>query len=991
MVTSAGQLVRLGFADATAAERRLADLGPVAEVVLDAVAKAADPDQALDLFGSVVSAASDRAELERALAENERLRVRLLAVLGASTGLGQHLIRHPEHWRELADPTLAVVLPDAASRRATLLSAVGADPAAAEPRATSGGIDALDALRVTYRRLLLRLAARDLTDHLTVDEVAAELADLAAGALEAALAIARARLPETATPCRLAVIGLGKCGGRELNYVSDVDVLFVAEPVDDAPDGPALKTATQLATHLMRICSEHTAEGTLWPVDAGLRPEGKSGALVRTLASHLAYAERWAKTWEFQALLKARPVAGDPALGQSYVDAITSMVWTAADRDHFVDDVQAMRRRVVDHLPVDEVDRQLKLGPGGLRDVEFSVQLLQLVHGRADESIRSANTLVALAALTAGGYVGRDDGAALAAAYRFLRTLEHRLQLSRLRRTHLLPEDERQLRCLGRSLGMMTKPVTELLDTWRRHAREVRRLHEKLFYRPLLAAVARIPGSEARLTPEAARQRLTALGYADPSAALRHLEALTAGVSRRAAIQRTLLPVMLGWFADGPDPDSGLLAFRQISDDLGSTPWYLRLLRDEGIVAERYARILASSRYVVDLLRRAPEAVEILARDEDLRPRSPEQLESEVLAAVNRYDDPEQAILAVRGVRRRELFRTAAADLLGLLSVAEVGSALTMIASATVSGGLRAALRSMERAGSGSVPLPMRLAAIAMGSFGGREMGYGSDVDLMFVYEPLPDADEKAASDAAFAVVGELRRLFSLPATDPPFVLDLGLRPEGRQGPVVRSLASYTAYYGRWSHVWEAQALLRADPRCGDADLRSRFAALVDPLRWPASGVTEADLREIRRIKARVDAERLPRGADPGTHTKLGPGGLADVEWTVQLLQLEHAARVPGLRTPRTAEALQAAVDASLVSPNDAAALGSAWRLVNRARNAVVLVRAKSSDVLPRDARDLAAVAEVLGYEPLAVGEFLEDYRRETRHARAVVDRLFWG
>ncbi len=327
---------------------------------------------------------------------------------------------------------------------------------------------------------------------------------------------------------------MGKCGGHELNYVSDVDVVFVFEPAElesgeRADESAALRAATQLASHLMRVCSDQTREGTIWPVDANLRPEGAHGPLVRTLASHRGYYEKWAKTWEFQALLKARPVAGDLALGQAYIEAIEPMVWSAAERDGFVTDVQAMRRRVIDHIPAHEAERQIKLGSGGLRDVEFAVQLLQLVHGRADPTLRDGATLSALARLISGGYVGREDGEKLHEAYAFLRTLEHRVQLHQLRRTHVLPEDEASLRRLGRSLGHFSEPVVQLDKQWRYHRREVRRLHEKLFYRPLLGAVAKLPGSGARLSLEAAGARLAALGYADPKAALRHLEALTSG------------------------------------------------------------------------------------------------------------------------------------------------------------------------------------------------------------------------------------------------------------------------------------------------------------------------------------------------------------------------------------------------------------------------------------------------------------------------------
>ena len=247
------------------------------------------------------------------------------------------------------------------------------------------------ALRVAYRRRLLPLAARDLTGEASFDQVAAELADLAAAALEAALAIARANLPPGSAPCRLAVIAMGKCGARELNYASDVDVIFVAEPIETSEDGgeaAALRAATQLAAGLIQVCSQSTPEGALFPVDPNLRPEGRNGPLVRTLASHRAYYQRWAQTWEFQALLKARPVAGDAALGGAYAAEMSPLVWQAAQRENFVSDVQAMRRRVIGTLPAAAAGRELKLGPGGLRDIEFAVQLLQLVHGRVDESLR---------------------------------------------------------------------------------------------------------------------------------------------------------------------------------------------------------------------------------------------------------------------------------------------------------------------------------------------------------------------------------------------------------------------------------------------------------------------------------------------------------------------------------------------------------------------------------------------------------------------------
>lgn len=580
------RLLRHGFTDPSAAERLLEseELSAVRNdpVLLDALGATADPNLALLGLVRLLEAQPDRtarrAVLDTLIAAKP-LRDRLLGVLGASAALGDHLARHAQDWQALVTYEAQDLHPGVEEFEQGLAEAT--DPVS---------------LRVAYRRCLLSIAARDVCGTTDLAQTAAELADLATATLRAALAIARAAAPEDAALCRLAVIAMGKCGGHELNYVSDVDVIFVGETADGADEQKAIRAATRLASHMMRICSETTVEGSIWPVDANLRPEGRNGPLVRTLSSHLAYYQRWAKTWEFQALLKARPVAGDLELGEEYVAALEPLVWKAAERDNFVADVQRMRRRVVETIPAAEVDRQLKLGPGGLRDVEFAVQMLQLVHGRGDTSLRSGTTLDALGALAAGGYVGRADAAQFDAAYRFLRSMEHRIQLYRLRRTHLVPEDDNDLRRIGRSLGLRTDPVAELNREWRRHAAVVRRLHEKLFYRPLLDAVAQLAPGETRLSADAASERLVALGYADPAAALRHLEALASGVSRKAAIQRTLLPVLLGWFADSANPDAGLLNFRKVSDALGRTPWYLRLLRDEGAAAENLARVLSAGR-----------------------------------------------------------------------------------------------------------------------------------------------------------------------------------------------------------------------------------------------------------------------------------------------------------------------------------------------------------------------------------------------------------
>ncbi len=490
-----------------------------------------------------------------------------------------------------------------------------------------------------YRDRLLVLAGLDLASTvenepvLPFTEIGAHLSDLADAALAAALKVAtRSVCGEDAKPPRLAVIAMGKCGARELNYVSDVDVIFVAEEADSV--------TTRVAGELMRFASE-----AFFEVDAALRPEGKHGQLVRTLDSHIAYYQRWAKTWEFQALMKARPAAGDAELGEQYIAALMPMVWTACEREDFVPEVQAMRRRVESLVPADERARELKLGTGGLRDVEFAVQLLQLVHGRNDESLHVASTVDALAALGAGGYIGRDDAANMTASYEFLRLLEHRLQLQRLKRTHMLPDedDDEAMRWLARAAHVRPDGQRDALGVLReelkRQSHRVSRLHAKLFYQPLLESVGQ---PALGMTSEAAERQLAALGYESPQSALTHLGALTGHGGRRGRVQEVLLPTLLDWLSDTPDPDDGLLAYRRISDELSDHRWYLSTLRDEGAVAKRLMRVLGTSAYVPELLLRAPEVIQQYADG----PNGPKLLDVDPDAVA-------RALIASAGTARR--------------------------------------------------------------------------------------------------------------------------------------------------------------------------------------------------------------------------------------------------------------------------------------------------------------------------------------------------
>ncbi|PKI93025.1 bifunctional glutamine-synthetase adenylyltransferase/deadenyltransferase [Actinomycetales bacterium SN12] len=984
---SLSALARLGFVELTSASAdlsELAELTGLERVELADGMVAADPDAAVR--GLVAVARRDAAQVARVLSDPVA-RKAAWRLFGASRALGAFFERHPG--RLHADVLLRPDLPDAAELTARMLAAVDAEEGFAS------AADPVTALRVEYRSCLSEIAAVDLAAEsatAAIAGVSAALADAAAAALEAGLAVARtvversgrAGTRDEIAATRLAIIGMGKAGARELNYLSDVDVIFVAGTADDSvvSEARAIDIATRLARETMTALNGLEIEPPLWEVDAALRPEGKQGALVRSLASHLAYYDRWAKSWEFQALLKARPLAGDAELGAEYIAAVQPKVWTSAEREDFVESVQRMRERVTDHIPAEDVPYQIKLGPGGLRDIEFTVQLLQLVHGLSDEGIRTRGTLESLDALVEGGYIGRAEASAFGEQYRILRLLEHRLQLHDLTRTHLMPRDDEGMRRLARATALADS-ASGLQTIWDEVRRAVRDQHVRLFYRPLLSAVASLPAEERALSTAQAGSRLAAIGFRDPAGALRHIAALTSGLSRKATIQKHLMPVMLRWFADGTDPDYGLLAFRRISERLGDTHWFLRMLRDSSGAAERLTRLLSSSRFVGELMEWIPESVAWLDTPAALRPRGGPALDDEARAIQTRHATTQAALRAVRALRRRELLRTAMGAVLDQVGVDEMARALTEITEAAI----QAALRAVRREVVPPEDDAMDFSIIAMGRFGGAELGFGSDADVLFIYDPNGVDPQRAQQHAAKIVAGLREHLADQRV---PLELDADLRPEGRNGPIVRTIEAYTQYYRRWSLSWEAQALLRARGIAGSMKLIARFTELADSIRYPES-VSLQDVREIKRIKARVEGERLPQGADPRRHLKLGPGTLSDVEWMVQVLQLQHGHRVPDLRTTSTLQALDAAVLADLLPADDAERLREAWVLASRLRSAMTLLTGQTKDVLPVEIRELDGVGRLLGYPDRAATVLEEDYLRVTRRARRVFEKQFYG
>jgi glutamate-ammonia-ligase adenylyltransferase len=805
--------------------------------------------------------------------------------------------------------------------------------------------DHLDLARL--RRLeVLRIAARDLLGIDGLEDVTASLSSLADRILRLA-----AQLGEG-----LAIIAMGKLGARELNYSSDLDLLLVANTVRPAEVRSVLDAARRA-----------------WRIDLDLRPEGRAGPVARTLDSYRSYWDRWAEPWEFQALIKARAVGGDEELGRRFEAEAAQRLWSRTFGSEELYQLRRMKSRAERELSVHGVsDREIKRGSGGIRDIEFAVQLLQMVHGRVDPSLREPSTLGALRALSSGGYVDSTDAEDLEAAYRWLRTVEHRLQLREDQQVHLLPSDAEARARLARVLGYRDRGYETALGQFeselRRHQATARRIHERLFFRPLLEAFSAQSQPSGPLSEAVATQRLVAFGFTDAARTRQAVRELTRGFSRSSQLMQQMLPLLFEWLSDSPDPDLGLLGLRSLATTSQTSAPLRALCRESPEAASRLCLLLGTVRHLARDLQRHPEVLADLASADALAPEKRSDLDKRLGSSLAWRSGPgatEEGLRLFAGAAKiRIVFR----DVLGFAEEAETARGLSDLAESMIAAAVRIA----------DPPLPFGV--VAMGRLGGRELGYASDLDLMFVYD-LPAGTEPAeAASRAEATATRIVRLVS-GGTPAIFRVDTALRPEGRQGPQARSLAAFEAYYRRWAEVWERQALLRSRYVAGDERLGEAFEALTAQFIWNGAFGPE-ETRAIRRMKARMERERILAGEDPQFHLKLGPGSLSDVEWTAQLLQLQNNVRACG-----TLAALEDLAAAGVLTSDDAGVLATSWRFCERVRNRLALISEAPSDSLPGSGSRLTVLARSLGTSGSALRD---DFRRVTRRARRVVERTFY-
>ncbi len=860
-------------------------------------------------------------------------------------------------------------------------------------------------LRRLAAREKLRIAARELLADTgdDVDVTARELSDLAevccGVALAEALFWAEARFgtPVAAgdEPCAFAVVGMGKLGGRELNAGSDIDLMlfydtddgFVRTPQGDGPH-TLHEHFTRVAQRFVATLEDATEDGVVWRVDLRLRPEGTRGPLVNALAATERYYETWGRTWERAALLRARPVAGDLVFGARLLEALTPFVWRKAVDPRVVDDIAAMLARARAEAGAKSND-DLKIGPGGIREVEFFAQALQLVWGGREPRVRSTNTIEALRRLRACGFVTEREERELSDAYFFLRRLEHRVQFATGQQTHTPPEEPVLLSRLARSLGYVgADDLAYELEAVRAcvsarfasiaHAQPPR---EDLSLEPLWAA---IDAKDEAAVGEAAAARF---GAAAPADLPRHLLALARrpdwplGAATRD-VNKGFAGRLIGALADAADPEQAARLLAAFFSRLATPGPYVRALADDPRLVRALCSLLGASAFLGEAIVGHPELVDrvLFARGAMTPELARAQVDEEVaLLSEAERDDVDPFVGALRRAKLRVTFEVGLADLAGELTSAQVAHALTALADAALAHALRFAMRqwaSSESAGGG-------LVLLAMGTLGGREIGYGSDLDLFFVYEAR---DDEAAERCA-RIAQRVLRLMETPHYEGPgYALDTRLRPSGNQGLLVVSLDGFARYQDERAESWERQALVKARVCAGDAELGRRALAIATRAAYERGAPDPLRLHHLRRrMERELGHERLDR-APARYDLKVGRGGLVDIEFATQWLQMRHGAD-SRVRTTETEVALSALETCGYLEAPSAEVLRDGWRFLRRLEQRLRISHGTSVRLLEEGAPGLLVLARRMGMrDGPRVGPdhaLLERYTAVTEEVRA--------
>ena len=889
------------------------------------------------------------------------------------------------------------------------------------------------ALRRHKQREYLRIGARDLMPSVTLEETVRELSALADASLDAAYRFCRAEvekdygvldLPDTDTPNHFVILGMGKLGGGELNFSSDVDVIFLYESDEgESAGGPKGKKTpreffAEIGTRIIQAMGQVTEDGFVFRIDLRLRPLGANGPLVQSVGSAMLYYESWGQCWERAALIKARAVAGDKELGANFLKEIEPFIYRRYLDYTTVDELRHMKARIENELLAPkEKERNVKLGVGGIREVEFFTQALQLVNGGYEIKLRTPSTLPALAELARREFISKKERDLLTDAYCFLRQVEHKVQIVQEAHAHSIPDGKDEEQALARRLGYRRKGKRsereQFWQDYRRQTKTVRGIFDGLFYRSQREIENQGASATGSIWHDLDNQKLITqelanAGFADPVKAYENLLAIRDGEvyappsTRRLKVMRLLGPALMTEVAKSSAPDRALLNLSQFSHRIGGRTGFLTLLAENPETMRLLVTLFAESQFLTDLFLNRPELIDTLIRIDLTRiEKTKVDMLAELRVALDEYQDIEAKLNALRRHRTEEFIRIGLHDLGGTIELVDVLIQLSDLADACIEAALDLTLADLHEK-FGAVPKG-RFAVIGGGKLGGRELDYNSDLDLIFVYDAGEDAHSSGGTQGAipahdfYVRVGQkLLSYLSAPTEEGiAYRIDMQLRPSGKSGPLVSPLGAFREYHKTSSQLWERQALIKTRRAAGDAALGKEVEKITAAFAY-GRGLDRQGIGEIHHLRMRMERE-LSGEDESRFNLKKGRGGLVDIEFLTQMLQLAHGYRLPSLRRRETIEALKALHDEKILKSVEYRLLSDGYLFLRRLDHRLRLERDESIDAFEAEPGRLEGIAKALGYNrgrtekhgPIPGHKLLREYQSRRERIRACYEHYF--
>lgn len=1003
--------------------RLLADVLPpdtLKSVTIAALATAL-PDMALNGLERI-STVVPREELLAVCNKKQSLN-QLITICGASPFLTNIIGRDPVFFHQLFNERQINLRRSEAETLAAL-------------RALAGETDDYPAIFKILRRFkfaeILRIAARDLNGLASLEEVTGELSSLAAASLQIAYEVARRRLviehgvplmqtPQGEREADLTVIGMGKFGGRELNFSSDIDIIYFYSSdqgetagVPDGQGGVKGKISlhaffVKLGEMVSKAVSQVTEDGFVFRVDMGLRPEGKSGDMACSLRSAEVYYESWGQSWERAAMLKARPVAGSIPLGEQLLAAIEPFVYRKYLDYNLVEDMMGMKKKIDASLArSQEGEYNIKLGRGGIREIEFFIQALQLVYAGKNPALRHKNSLQALAALLEARIIKEDDYSALRDAYRFLRTVEHRIQVVQERQTHSLPHKEEEMRALARRCGYLR---TNGLEKFRQALEEHRTAVSVIYGGLFLSRDEKLREEvnpdiyfflDRKADPDLIKDMLAERRFERVDAAYDHLLLLRDGPPRANLTERArrllekIAPLLLQEIFASPDPDMALTNLERFLCAIGSRSSFYALLAENREILKLLVSLFGMSEFLSKIFFSHPELLDsMVSRTYATFTKEREEMESELAGLLALAEDFEERLDVLRRYRHEEFLRIGLNDTYGKLGQTEIATQLTNLADICLAAAHRMAQRELTRfgrptwTGADGVVREADFAVIGMGKMGGFELNYHSDLDIIYIYDHqgVTDGEKQLTNHEFFAKLAQ--KIISILTTQTRegyvYKIDTRLRPSGNAGPLVTSLESFRNYHREESQLWERQSLTKSRVVLGGELLRGSIEEIIRQTVYGVC-VTDEARREIHRLRMRMENE-IARESEGSYNIKTGRGGMVDVEFIVQFLQLRHGCDHPDIRSWSTLTALKGMKGDGLLSEHDFAVLSHGYKFLRRLENRLRILHDHSMNDLGGPREYLDKLARRLGYDPKLKhpgDALMRDYEEVTEQVRGV-------